>query len=145
MSDEERSEFSCIKLHITNICQSVSIHRPAAVFNCDVRQLSISAAAATGKCYQLHLFNGLFCLYPFLFTFSLLTFSPLLNVSLRIDRLHFQSGCRKRRLNLALVFFVLISSCSAFLLIGECVLFVVLGLVFFSVPSSVDLVTIFKL
>jgi len=36
---------------------------------------------------------------------------------------HFQAGSRRRRLNLALVFFcVFILCCSTFALIGECVL-----------------------
>ena len=60
---------------------------------------------------------------------------PYLSCRLRIDPLHFQAGCRKRQLNLALVFFVFILCCSAFVLIGECMLFVVLGLVF-SIPSQ---------
>ena len=36
--------------------------------------------------------------------------------------LRFQAGCRKRRLNLDLVFCVYFLRCSTFLLIGECVL-----------------------
>ena len=40
----------------------------------------------------------------------------------RIGPLCFQAGCRRRRLNLALVFFVVVLCCCRFLLIGECVL-----------------------
>jgi len=45
---------------------------------------------------------------------SLLIISSLTFFSLRIDPLRFQAGCRRRRLNLALVFFVFILCCSAF-------------------------------
>jgi len=46
---------------------------------------------------------------------------PYLSFPLKIDPLYFQATCRKRRLNLGLVF-VFILCCSTFLLIGECVL-----------------------
>jgi len=69
----------------------------------------------------------LFCLYCMLpplilyIHFSLLISSLTYLFLLRIDPLRFQTGCRERRLNLALVFFAFILCCSAFLLIGECV------------------------
>ena len=46
----------------------------------------------------------------------------LWSAEIRIGPLHFQAGCRKQRLNLTLVLCVFILCCSAFLLIGECVL-----------------------
>ena len=60
------------------------------------------------------------------YAFPLLLFSSLfpylsLSVPLRIDPLHFQVGCHKKRLNLALVF-VFILRYTTFLLIGERVL-----------------------
>jgi len=61
----------------------------------------------------------------FFLHFFLTYLLPYLSFPLRIDALRFQAGCRKRRLNLALVF-VFILCC----MIGKCVLFV-LGLVFF--------------
>ena len=77
-------------------------------------------------CFLVHIVC--FSSYPFLHFFRtyLLPYLPFL---FRIDPLHFQAGCLRRRLKLALVF-VFILCCSTFLLIGECVLFV-LGLVFF--------------
>ena len=56
---------------------------------------------------------------PLSFTFFLTYLLPYLSFPLRIDPLRLQAGCRKRRLNLALVFLCLFSS---FLLIGECTL-----------------------
>ena len=55
--------------------------------------------------------------------FSLTYLLPYLSYSLRIDPLLFQAGCRKRRLNLALVF-MFVLCCNTFLLIGECMLLV---------------------
>jgi len=49
----------------------------------------------------------LFIIYLFFFTFFLTYLLPYLSFPLRIDFLRFQAGCRKRQLNLALVFFVL--------------------------------------
>jgi len=46
---------------------------------------------------------------------------PYLSFPVSIDPLHFQAGCRIRRLNLALVF-VFMLGCSTFLLTGECLL-----------------------
>ena len=54
------------------------------------------------------------CFLHFFLTYLL----PYLSVPLKIDPLRFQAECRKRWLNLALVFLC----CSTFLLIGECVL-----------------------
>jgi len=80
--------------------------------------------------------HGVYCLlivcfptYPFFLHFFLTYLLPYLSFPLRIDALRFQAGCRKRRLNLALVF-VFILCC----MIGKCVLFVI-GLVFFT-PSQ---------
>ena len=55
---------------------------------------------------------------------------PYLTFPLTTDPLRFPAGCRKRRLNLALVF-VFMLCCSTFVLIGECVLLFLLRLVFF--------------
>ena len=71
--------------------------------------------------YIYTLFASIACLYrmlphlsPFLQLFLTLSFP------LRIDPLRFQTGCRKRRLNLALVF-VFILGCSTFLwLVNAC-------------------------
>ena len=75
--------------------------------------------------------HGVYCLlivcfstYPFLLYFFLTYLLHYLSFPLRIDPLRFHTGCRKRRLNLALVL-VFILCC----MIGKCVLFV-LGLVF---------------
>jgi len=62
-----------------------------------------------------------YCL-SFSLMFPYLYLLPYLAVSLRIGPLCFQAGCRKRRQNLALVFFAFIFCCSTFVLIGECVL-----------------------
>ena len=62
------------------------------------------------------LFACLYCMPPHLsfFLYCFLTYLlPYLSFSLRIDQPRFQAGCRKRRLNLALVF-VFILCCSAF-------------------------------
>jgi len=64
------------------------------------------------------------CLYfmlptSFFLHFFLTYLVPYLSFPLRIDPLRFQAGCRKRQLNLALVFFAFVC-CSMFLLIGEC-------------------------
>ena len=67
-----------------------------------------------------------FSLFPYLFL-------PYLSFPLKVDSINYKAGCHKRRLNVALVFFVFISCCSTFLLIGECVFFVVLS---FSIPSQ---------
>ena len=69
----------------------------------------------------------LFSLFPYLSP-------PLLTFPLRIDPLRFQARCRKRRLNLALVF-LFILCCSRFLLIDECVL-LLCSVQFFSIPSQ---------
>ena len=55
----------------------------------------------------------------FSFTFFLTYLLRYLSFPLRIDPLRFQAECRKRRLNVALVF-VFILCCSTFLFIGEC-------------------------
>jgi len=66
------------------------------------------------------------CLYRMLLHLSnflhFFLINPLhyLSFPLRIEQLRFQAGCRKRRLNLALVFAYTLC-CSTFLLIGECV------------------------
>jgi len=51
------------------------------------------------------LFACLYCMVPHLSFFALFPYlsPPLLIFSLRIDPLHFLAGCRKRRLNLAVV------------------------------------------
>jgi len=71
--------------------------------------------------YYLVVFIVCFPTYRFSSLFPYLS-PPLLIFPLRIDPLHVQTGCRKRRLNLALVFFVFILCCNAFLLVGQCVL-----------------------
>jgi len=58
----------------------------------------------------------------FFLYFSFLISSLTYLIPLRIDLLYLQTGCCKRRLNLALVFIAFILCCSTFLLIGECVL-----------------------
>jgi len=81
------------------------------------------------------LFACLHCLLPhlyFFFTLFLPYLFPCLSFTLRIDPIHFQARCRKRRLNLALVF-VFILCCSTFLLIDECMLCCVRFS--FSIPS----------
>jgi len=73
--------------------------------------------------------------YPFFFTFFLLTFSLTYSFPLRIDPLRFRVGCRKRRLNLALVFLCLFC-CNTFF-DWWMRAFVVLGLVFsYTKPSD---------
>jgi len=73
------------------------------------------------------------CLYHLLFHFSFFSslfityLLPYLSFPLRIDPLHFQAGCCKRRRNLALVSCVFMLCCntlccSTFLFIGECML-----------------------
>ena len=60
--------------------------------------------------------------YPFFFTFFYLS-PPFLIFSFENRPALFQAGCRKRRLNLALVFFAsFFSRCNTFLLFGECML-----------------------
>ena len=54
--------------------------------------------------YCLLVYIVRFPTYPFFFTFSLLAVSLSLSFPLRIDPLRSQAGCRKKRLNLALVF-----------------------------------------
>ena len=60
-----------------------------------------------------------FSTYPFFLSFSLLISSLTYLFLLRIDPLRLQAVCHKRRLNLALVFWVYLSS---FPLISDCVL-----------------------
>ena len=66
----------------------------------------------------------------FFLHFFLTYLLPYLSFPLRIDPLHFQAGCRKRRLNLGLVFLC----CCSFLVIGECMLFCVRFR--FSIPNQ---------
>jgi len=75
-------------------------------------------------CFPAYHFSSLFLTY-------LLTY---LSFPLRIDLHHFQAGCRKKRLNLALDFFVFILFSSTLLLIGECMLLCVKFS--FSMPSQ---------
>jgi len=63
--------------------------------------------------------------------FFLACLLPYLSFSLRIDPLRFYAGCRKRRLNLALVFFMFILCCAVFFFDWRMCAFVVLCLVFF--------------
>ena len=63
----------------------------------------------------LLLYIACFPTYPFFFTYLL----PYLYFPLRSDPLRFQAGCRKRRLNLALVF-LCISCCRTFWLVNAC-------------------------
>ena len=79
------------------------------------------------------LFTCLYRMLPhlsFLLHFFLTYLLPYLSFPLRIDPLCFQAGCRKRRLNVALVFCVVVH----FFHWWMCA-FVVLGLVF-SIPSQ---------
>jgi len=69
------------------------------------------------------LFACLYCMVPHLSFFALFPYlsPPLLIFSLRIDPLHFLAGCRKRRLNLAVVF-VFILCCGTFLwVVNACI------------------------
>ena len=58
--------------------------------------------------YYLLVYIIHFLTYPFFFTFLGTYLLPYLSFHLRIDLLCFQAGCRKRRLNLALVFCVVV-------------------------------------
>jgi len=54
--------------------------------------------------YCLLVYIVYFPTYSFFFTFFLSYLLPYLSFPLKIDPLHFQAACRKRRLNLGLVF-----------------------------------------
>ena len=71
----------------------------------------------------------------FCFTFFLLIYSPSYLSFENRSALFPGRICRKRRLNLALVFFVFILCCNTFLLIGEHVL-LLCQVQFFSIPSQ---------
>jgi len=111
-------QISCQSLHI-------SVNNLAPGHNAPLIQFLISALYT---CILFTCSYRMLSSYPFLH-FFLTYLLPYLPFLFRIDPLHFQAGCLRRRLKLALVF-VFILCCSTFLLIGECVLFV-LGLVFF--------------
>ena len=68
----------------------------------------------------LLLYIACFPTYPFFFTYFFIYLLPYLYFPLRSDPLRFQAGCRKRKLNLALVFFVYFMLQN--ILVGECML-----------------------
>jgi len=79
-----------------------------------------------------------FCTYPLSLHFFLTRLLPYLSFPSRIDPLHFQAGCRKRQLNLALIFLVFILCCSTFFDWWTRA-FVVLGLVFSTLSQDIGL------
>ena len=94
--------------------------------------LSVPSAGSEAYCTldSIFDFGAIYIVWLFIsYTSPLMLFSslfpylspPLLTFPLRIDPLHFQARCRKRQLNLGLVFFFILC-CSTFLLIDECVL-----------------------
>ena len=93
---------------------------------------SFCTAVVHAPCCLFNVYIVCFPTYPFASLF-LTYLLPYLSFPLKIDPLRFQAGCRKKRLNLTLVVLCLFLRCSAFLLIGECVL--LLCEIYFSVPS----------